>query len=323
MMKKSKVLMAGAAIGAVSLFAVTALASTPNTAGYDAFKAVLKANQQAEETFASATIDGRFAIAADGETIMTLDGTTKMQHAGDAPTASSEFDVTLLGVERAGSLYYNDEETAYFVDRTHDLHYQVINLDHDHADEREWRREGEFQDRPMTKAQEALLDYMIGDLKNEFGVTHHADGTKTITVDVSRDEIPVPLQLLMDVAAAEDRNERGNAPAPTEEWENMKQLPFFQGLEEGLRLQEHLPELTDDVALERVQLQLTVDANNKLQSVQGELEVSGKDEAGDLHRVEIEGAGEISGVNATTPDGYDPSGKSVEIIDAESFGSRK
>ncbi|TLS50767.1 hypothetical protein FE782_18900 [Paenibacillus antri] len=322
MMKKSKVLMVGAAIGAVSLFAVTALASTPNTAGYDAFKAVLKANQQAEDTFASAAIDGRFTIAADGETILTADGTTKMRHAGDAPTASSEFDFTLLGIERAGSMYYGHGESAYFVDRTHDLHYQVINLDHGQVNEHEWRQEGEHHDRPMTKAEEALLDYMVGDLKNEFSVTNHADGTKTISVDVSKDEIPVPLQLLMDVAAAGDRNERTNAPEPTEEWERIKQFPFFQGLEEGLNLEEHLPELTDDVALERVQLQLTVDANDKLLSVQGELEVSGKDEAGDLHRVEIEGAGEISGVNATTPDAYDPSGKSVEIVDAASFGDR-
>jgi len=316
-MKKAKVLMIGAAVGAVSLFAVTALASTPNTAGYDAFKAVIKANQLSEESIESAAVNGRFTFASNEETILSVNGTTKFQHAVDANLASSEFDFTLMGVERAGSLYGN-EETVYFVDRTHDLHYQVINLDHGHANEREWKHE----DRPMSKAEEALLDYMVGDLKNEFSVTNHADGTKTITVDVSEDEIPLPLQLLIDVASAKDRGERTAAPEHKEEWAKMKPFPFFQGLEEGLNLKEQLPELTEDVSVERMALQLKVDANNALQHVQVELEVSGKDEAGVFHRLEIEGEGEISDLNETTPEVYDPTGKSIELIDAASFGDR-
>ncbi|MNY57540.1 hypothetical protein D3C86_1937620 [compost metagenome] len=50
--------------------------------------------------------------------------------------------------------------------------------------------------------------------------------------------------------------------------------------------------------------------------------MSGKDEAGVIHRVKMEGAGGISGINATTPDVYNPAGKSIEIIDAEAFEGR-
>jgi hypothetical protein len=311
-MKKSNVLMIGAAIGAVSLFAVSAWASAPNTAGYDAFKEVLKANQQNEQTIESASVNGKLKITMDGETILTANGTTKMQHMSDEHTTSSDFDFTLVGVERTGSVYAS-EESAYFVDRTHNKHYQVINLDHKDAKyEREWRFEDDK--RPMNKAEEALLDYMVGDLKKEFSVVNHVDGTRTITADVSKNEIPLPLKMLIDVAASKDRSGRDFDHEQKQEWERIKQIPFFQGLE-GLNLEEQLPELKDDVAIERVQLQMTVDANNELQHMEGTLEVSGKDEAGDFHRVEIEGTGEVSSLNATTPDAYDPYGKSIEIID--------
>ena len=56
--------------------------------------------------------------------------------------------------------------------------------------------------------------------------------------------------------------------------------------------------------------------------MQGELEVTGKDEAGVAHTVEIEGEGDVSGVNATTPDAYDPAGRTIETIDAAAFDDR-
>ncbi len=320
MNKKSKVLTIGAAVAAVSLFTVTALASTPNTAGYEAFKEVLKANHSAAP-IDSATLNGSFAITADGESILTANGTTKVRGTDDMHRVSSDFDITLAGVQRSASVYAGDENSIYIVDRTNDLHYQVINLDDKNDDaerEREWER-GNGQ--PMTQAEEALLDYMVGDLKNEFSVTHHADGSKTIAVDVSKEEIPLPLRLLMDAASAEDRSEEQVPEPEAAEWERLKQFPFFQGLDE-LNLEERLPELKDDVAIERVYLQLTVDRNNALQRVEGELEVAGKDEAGVSRRVEIQGAGEVGALNATTPEIYDPSERNVEQIDAAAFDDR-
>ncbi len=323
MNKRSKALMIGAAVGAVSLFAVTALASTPNTAGYDAFKAVLKANHMAEHPTESGALTGRFAIALDGAEVLAANGTAKLRDAGGAHAMSGDFDVTLMGIERSGSVYSGGDDSIYFVDRTHDLHYQLVNLDHDRVEGHDREREYERGAQPMSKAEEALLDYMVGDLKNEFGVTNHADGGKTITVDVSRDEIPLPLRLLLDVASNEERHERGAWDADdAQAHELLERLPFFQGLEEGVKLAEELPELTDDIAIERVRLALTVDRDNALQRVEGELEVTGKDEAGESHRVAVGGEGVVTDLDATTPDAYDPTGKSVEIIDVASFDER-
>lgn len=314
--------MIGAAVAAASLFAVTALAWTPNTAGYEAFKDVLRANHMAQDV-ESAAVDGQFTVKVDGETIFTGTGTTKVKDADEGrTTVSGEFDFNLLGVERSGSFYSENDDSMYFVDRTHDLHYQVVNLDEDRANGHMYRDEAWVGGRSMNKAEEALLDYVVGDLKNQFSLTNHADGSRTIAVDVTRDEVPLPLRLLIDAASSHERNDRASENEALKEWERMKDFPFFQGLE-SLPMEELLPELTDDAAIERVTLQLTVSADNEPQRVQGAIVISGKDEAGVTHRVEIQGDGEVSGLNATTPDAYDAAGKSVEVIDAASFGGRR
>ncbi|MBT2289447.1 hypothetical protein J7E73_09945 [Paenibacillus albidus] len=322
MKKKSKVLMIGASVAAVSMFTVTAFASTPAMDGYRAFKEVLKADQMSEQTLESATVNGNFAVTLNGETVLEADGWAKIKETGDNQSVNSDFDFTLMGIERSGSMYSSGDDKAYLVDRTHDLHYQVINLDDEHAGKpSEWKDEENSDHRPMNKAEEALLDFMVGDLKDNFSVVNHADNSKTISVDVSKEEVPLAVRLLMDVASADDRKEHSNASEVPTEWEGLKEIPFFQGFE-AAELGEQLPELTEEATIEHLRLQLTVDTDNRLQGVQGELEVSGKDEAGVIHRMKMEGAGGISGINATTPDVYNPDGKSIEIIDAAAFEGR-
>ncbi|WP_027086894.1 hypothetical protein [Cohnella panacarvi] len=322
MKKRNQWLMVGGAAAAVTLFTATAFAYTPNTEGYNAFKEVLKANQLSGKAFDSATMNGNFTVTVDGKSLLDANGTTKVAEGEDGHVMSSDFDFTLMGVERSGSLYSSGEDSVYMVDRTHGLDYQVIDSD----EKNEWKhRERSHKDdsrgHSMNKAEEVLLDFLVGDLKNNFSVTNHADGSKTITADIDEKDIPLPIRLLMDVAESNDRTERKHEKEAPEHWERIKELPFFQGLKD-INFEEQLPKLTEDFAIEHVTLQFTVNADNELQNVQGELEVSGKDEAGVAHTVEIEGAGDIGGINATTPDAYDPAGKNIEIIDAATFEDR-
>lgn len=323
MKKRNQWLMIGGTAAAVTLFAATAFAYTPNTEGYKAFKDVLKANGMSGQSIESATINGNFAVTVDGETVLVSNGTAKIAEAEDGHIVSSDFDFALMGVERSGSLYSGGNDYSFYaVDRTHGLHYQVIDSEEDNAGKhRERHDKDDFQGRSMSKAEEVLLDFVVGDLKDNFGVTNHADGSKTITVDIDEKDIPLPLRLLMDVAESKDGFKRKHEEEAPAEWERIKQIPFFQGLED-IRFEEQIPEMTEDFAIEHVKLKFTVNADNELRSVQGEVEVSGKDEAGVAHTVEIEGAGDVSGINATTPDAYDPAGKSIEIIDAATFEDR-
>ncbi|MBD3917377.1 hypothetical protein H8B09_01315 [Paenibacillus sp. PR3] len=322
MKKRNQWLMIGGAVAAATLFTATAFAYTPNTDGYNAFKEVLKANNLSADKIESATVNGNFSVTVDGETVLDSHGKAKVADAEDGHIVSSDFNFTLMGVARSASLYSSNDESIYMIDRTHNLNYQVINHGGEDSGNRRERSDKDGRDdRSMSKAEEALLDFMVGDLKNNFSVANHADGSKTITADIDEKDIPLPIRLLMDAAESKDRVGRKHAEEVPAEWERIKQFPFFQGLED-INFEEQLPELTKDFAVEHVMLQFTVNANNELQSVQGEIEVSGKDEAGTAHTVEIEGAGDISGINATTPDVYDPAGKNIEIINAATFDDR-
>ena len=319
MKKRNKWLMIGGAAAAVTLFTATAFAYTPNTEGYNAFKDVLKANYMSGNAIESATINGNFTVKADGKTVLITDGTAKVEDSDNGHIVSSDFDFTLMGIERSGSLYSSDDDSFYMIDRTHGLHYQVTNLDEEKAGKH--RRERPNHNRSMSKAEEVLLDFIVGDLKKNFSVTNHADGSRTITADIDDKDIPLPIRLLMDVAESNDKRERKHAEEAPAQWERIKQFPFFQGISD-INFEEQMPELKKDFTIEHVKLQFTVDADNELQSVKGELEVSGKDEAGVAHKVEIEGAGDISGTNATKPDAYNPAGKKIEVIDAATFDER-
>lgn len=322
MKKRNQWLMIGGAAAAVTLFTATAFAYTPNTEGYNAFKDVLKANYLSGTTTDSATIKGNFTVTADGKTVLNANGTTKVADSDTGHAMSSNFDFTLMGVERSGSLYSNGDDSVYMVDRTNGLDYQVIHPDEkDGWKHRERAKKDDSRGHTMSKAEEVLIDFLVGDLKNNFSVTNHADGSKTITADIDEKDIPLPIRLLMDVAESRDGMDRKHDKEAPEHWERIKQLPFFQGLSD-INFEEQLPKLTEDFTIEHVKLQFTVDADNELKSVQGELEVSGKDEAGVAHTVEIEGVGDISGTNATTPDAYDPTGKKIEVIDTATFEDR-
>jgi hypothetical protein len=322
MKKRNQWLMIGGTVAAVTLFTATAFAYTPNTEGYNAFKEVLKANQLSGNAIESTTMNGNFTVTVDGKSVLAAEGKVKVEDAEDGHIVSSDFDFTLMGVARSGSLYSNGDESIYMVDRTHDLNYQVINIDEGNAGKhRMWSHQDDSHDRSMSKAEEVLLDFIVGDLKNNFSVANHADGSKTITADIGEKDIPLPIRLLMDAAESKDRAERKNTGEVPAEWERIKQLPFFQGLKD-IDFEEQMPKLTKDFAIEHLKLQFTVDANNELQNVQGELELSGKDEAGVAHTVEIEGAGDVSGINATMPDVYDSAGKNIVIIDAATFENR-
>lgn len=322
MKKRSKWLMIGGAAAAVTLFTATAFAYTPNTEGYNAFKEILKANHQSGD-IESATVNGSFSVTVDGEKVLVSSGTAKVADGQDGHSVSSDFDFTLNGVERSGSLYSSDDDSFYAVDRTHNLDYQVVDTDGEKIGKhRDRRHEYDNQGRSMSKAEEVLIDFLVGDLKKNFSVTNRADGSKTITVDIDEKDIPLPIRLLMDVAESRDRAERDHDKESSAQWERIKQLPFFQGLED-IDFEEQIPELTEDFTIEHVMLQFTVDADNQLQNVQGALEVSGKDDAGVAHTVEIECAGDVSGINATTPEVYDPAGKNIEVIDAATFEERR
>jgi nitrogenase molybdenum-iron protein alpha/beta subunit len=82
-----------------------------------------------------------------------------------------------------------------------------------------------------------------------------------------------------------------------------------------------LPKLTQDVRIEEIKLDATIDANNYFENKTAEIRVTGKDEAGAPHSVVVRAEVDLTGINATKADSVDLTGKKVEAIEREAgFG---
>jgi hypothetical protein len=308
-MKRKTMFMVSALVLAISLFTATAFASGSGTEGYDAFKDVIRKGGAHDEQRNNATVTGGFTIEVNGEQVKSMSGTAKYNHQDESHAYSGEFDLNVQGIERSARMYGNGE-TVYWEDRTHGLFYQVIH--NGHSDEQEdGKHDSSWQ---LGKTEEAFLDLLMGDLKQQFTLVRLNNGSATITFDADRADLPLPLQMMAGVAFNKGVNEE-NLADEDKEWSFTKDIPFFQGVDGAFSFQQNLPKLTDDIAIDRMWVQMTVDAESQVTALSVEWFLSGKDAEGVAHNIRVAGTAEMIDINATVPDAFDPAGKTIELIE--------
>jgi hypothetical protein len=310
-------------LAAVTLFTATAIASasTYNNGGYEALKEIMKSSHETEH-FSNASFDGTFQMMDNGKVIAEMTGEVKGNQEGKE--ASGNVQLKLMGKEQDLSFYKNGE-ASYMVDQTNAKYYQLINMTQDtDKKHKAINREEGMGEQHMGKTGEAFMDYLMGDLKSQFELTQNTDGTKSITVDLDENEIPVPMNLLVGIAAenkGDCRNsdlENGMNSAQKELM--MEKMPFFKEFSE---LEKDMPKLKQDVKLTGLILKLNVDENNQVQSFDVKFDTTGKDTNGEYHEISYLGSLNVKDKNSTSVDIFSPDGKNIETIDAEEFNCSK
>lgn len=318
-MKNKKVKMGVLVLAAVTVFTATAFASTStyNNGGYEELKQIMKSSQVTAH-FSSASFDGKFQITDNGKVIAKMTGEVKGNHEGKE--ASGNVQINLMGKEQELSFYKN-EEASYLVDQSNSKYYQVINMNEDrYKKHREIRGEDAAREQHMGKTGEALLDYFMGDLKSQFELSQNVDGIKSITLDLDQNEIPVPINLLVGLAAENNHHGRNM------NYENGMQLAQKELLEEKLpflkefcALEKDMPELKQDVKLTGLFLKLNVDDDNQIKAFEVKVDMTGTNTNGEYHEVSYLGSSSINNLNNTSVDTFSTDGKSIETIDAKDF----
>jgi hypothetical protein len=302
-------------LAAVTVFTATAFAANSNISngGYDEFKQIMKNSQQVKQA-SNANLNGAFTITDNGKVIAEMKGDVKGNCEGEK--ANGNVQIKLMGKEQDLSFYKNGED-SYLVDKTNDKSYQLINMnkDKDHKVSKR-HREVRAEKPQMGKASEALMDYLVGDLKSQFELTQNNDGTKSITLDLDQNEIPVPLNLLV-VVAAENRD---CSNAQYENGMDTAKLPF---LKEFSDLGKDLPKLKQDVKLTGFILKLNVDEKDQIKSFDVKISTTGNDVNGTYHELTFSSSTSISDINNTSVDTFNPNGKTIETIDAKDFDRRE
>jgi hypothetical protein len=156
---------------------------------------------------------------------------------------------------------------------------------------------------------ETVIDALIGNLKNEITSTTGSDGSKNISLQLESAQIPAALQALAPIAFKQlsDPSERGDRPDnDSVDIQSDPEELFQQSL---FNIKDIA--LTDGVQIQSISLNAVINPSNEIQRQQFEITFTGLDAKGVSHTLTANLDVQLSGMNGTTPDTIDLTGKHV------------
>lgn len=292
---KKRTLLVVAVLTAISLLAVLAYAETTQENGYDLFKNVLKADQEEK----SGTVTGSLEVIDNGETLFAVDG--NITGSKEEMSMSGQTVLSLPGFEKEIT-FYGTEETLYVLDGS-----DVYVGTHPEIDENQYsKHHGRKTDgeKDFDEKSEAVMDALIGDLALEFEAVADEDGTTDLRFELEKDEVPALVNLLVSM----DDEGKHSRMDEDHDMMDLSEYPLFNELQ---NIKEVHPELSENIVVEYLNVYLDLDEYD-VQGVTVNLVVSGDDEDGNAHRVEVNGSFEFSDETTVTP--IDLDGKTVYTL---------
>ncbi|PKM95884.1 MAG: hypothetical protein CVU84_03525 [Firmicutes bacterium HGW-Firmicutes-1] len=302
-MKNKKVSLVIVLVVALSLFSVTILAFSGNQDNYEALKKVMMAS----EHFENGTFNGHLTITDNSKVLLDAKVIGKADHVSE--NVSGKVILNIEDITKSAE-FYKEGQKAYFVDKDNELYYQVDDIE-DHKTSHHNRNHFKGKDsREMSKAEEELVDFMMGDIKEQIKLSVDENGTKAFSIDLTENEIPVPIKLLLTKGIL-DNDHMSKTSDDDEKYEAIHQLPFFNGLEEA---HNNFPVITDNVKVNHILISVKIDAEDKIIAHEFSLTVEGTDVSGKAHTTTIDGSLLLNEVNSTVVDTLDLTGKDVKIL---------
>lgn len=287
--KKTKLLVALGISGI--LLATVAFAGTSATPGYDAFKEMLR-TAEAEGTTSEFMHVGAFQFQVDvadkGEAIIQVKGS------GQADETNREMSADLMlkskGLDKQLQVYGNKEQVI-LLDVAEQAAYIVKpgEFKEGYQDHEDWVADAEDRQRhhgDWNPKSEALLDYFVGDMKNDFEIVTGTDGSKDIVLDLQASEIPAIVNLIAGMGD-EDHYEGRYEEAKTLHAAQLEGLPLFNALK---ALETELPKITENIEVHAIRILFDRNPENSLVGLNFELRVSGTDKVGQQHALEVTAA---------------------------------
>lgn len=302
---------AGVGLGAVML-TVSGLSAMAGTSGYEAWKSAVKQTKTAESIAGAVTL----TVTDNDKRLAGAEAAFKKDGSG----ASANVQVNAGAMSHEMNVYLQDGR-AILKPGDSDT-YQVTEPwgDGGHG----WKHDSNHAPDPaMVQRVERVFDALVGNLKDRVTLTENADGSKQATLSLSGNQVPVAINaigsLLIGGAADGDHWKHGK-PGWADEGqagagaETNGDSWFAPGAGP------EMPKLTQDIRVESIELDATIDADNYMDAQTAEIHISGKDADGTAHSVVVQAAIDLSGVNATVADTVDLTGKNVQTIEHNKEG---
>jgi hypothetical protein len=312
-MKRKPTLIILSLVAAFTLLAVTAFASAPSYEGYEAFKTL--ASNHEDKGFneeENATLKGSIKVIDNDVTLVDLEASIKAD--GPNENFSGLFTIKADGISKEVEVFAEDD-LVYVFDEVNNEFYKVNKSeDYNEMQDEDYGRGSFDRDEEINPAQEELLDFIMGELKNDFELVNNSDGSETIKFELTKDEMPMLLNLMF---SAMDHDKAGmHGDSEELDAETLAKYPLLSDLS---NIKVDMPEITENMELDYVKFAVTTDANDDFQAVEFSFIVTGDDEQGLSHTQQIDGNFAATEVGTTVVDTPDLEGKEIIEVDTEDF----
>jgi len=287
----------GGAIGIGSAMLVTSgFAASASYAGYDTFKGAVKQTKTADSVSGKLQV----SISDNGTKVLSLESTFKKNQEKDA--ASAVVQLNSGSQTHAFNIYHQEDKTII---KSGDSEiYRVM----EHQDSRWKKHHGEHAE--MAKEFENVVDALVGNIRSNVALENQSNGSKHVSLHLAGNQIPEVVNALGSFIIKKASNHHHGEKS----WHLDDNGPFAAS---DLKLQ--LPKLTDNIRVEEVNLDATINTENYIEQKTAEIKIAGKDAVGVEHKLTVELEADFSEWNKTTPDTVDLSGKQVQTIERK-FG---
>lgn len=291
MNKKFVTLAAGLLIGG-TLLSTTAFANANTALGYETYKDALLNMRNVK----SMTDTIKVSASDNGDSIMTAQITNKMDK--DSQAMSSSIKIKTDDIEKENAVYRQDGKT---ITKEGDENvYNVIEFEKGQASFHERKPDEKMQEKGVQNL-EKIVDALMGSKKDYFVLTNNSDGTKSINVKLSENQISPVVNTIASIIA-----------------QNREDAAFNKGQAHD-DIDVELPILEKDIRVTKVDLTAVIDKNDMIINQKGTLTIAGKDASGKEHVIVINIDMSISNINNTIPDTVNLDGKEVKVITPSQF----
>lgn len=301
---KKRVILITAAVASLLIFTVTALAMPNSITGYEVLKDVMRNHQE----YDNGTVHYSVTVKDNDEVLFATEGVMQGDMELEEVYMSGELsdgDVT-KAFEVSGNedmMYFKDvdESTIYAFEPKNFSDYE----DHNHG-----KFDDEYDHEGFGGASEQLFDFIMGDLKNQVSIQSVADGNRKLSLALREDDIPLPINLLVAIAA-----EEGDQEESCDDLDAYAEIfPFINDFDMDCK---DKPDLVEDVKIHAFELSMLINEYDQVLGSEFTLVIEGVDETGEYHEIEVSVKIDVTDKGTTEIGQMDMTGEIIDVDEAE------
>ncbi|MDI4645237.1 hypothetical protein [Cohnella hashimotonis] len=270
--------MAGGAFGVgAAMLLASGLSAMASASGYKAYETAMTNTTRVSSLTASVNL----TVTDNGKSLFAGSSRIRVDNERHAVSLSAKAEGDGAAHAHAADVYVQDGRLI--VKAADSDAYKVKALDEDKASAGREKSDG------PPKAALQVFNALTGNVKELATVETEADGSKRASLHLSGGQVPAIVNALGALAVS--------------------------GLAGHDDANVQVPALTDGVTVERIDLDANIGPDGLLEDQTASLVLTGKDDAGVKHELNLALRIDISDIDGTTPDRIDLTGKKVEQLD--------